>query len=125
MARKRVLHPLIVVVGRPWGEDEFDVVRAPQVIVGRPWKDDDVAIHDDRPNREARTRVATWLGAFFALITGMLAVYAVGTSDGRLVSEVYGLAGTGLLTVLTWACGPSLLKMISGIRFDDADDQKK
>lgn len=112
-----------VMVGREWSKDELNLVTVvPVVVVGRPWEKHDVDLADAAAARRTRSRVAVWLSGYFAALTAVLVTYALTTRDERLMYDMATLAKIGLLVALGWACGPRLLKMISGVKFSDPDD---
>lgn len=113
-----------VLVGKPWTRDELQIVRGQRVVVGKPWKADEIEIREAK-DRQARTRMVLWLGAFFAAISAVVLAYALIERDSSLISELLKLGNFGLLAVLGWAGGPRLLKMVSGLRFEDPDEKKR
>jgi len=117
---------LTVLVGEPWSEDDLELrTRSQEVLVGEPWTADDAEVEITHRIKLLRTRMAIGGGCFFAALITSVDAYAMAIGDLGLVREVFTLAKVGGFAVLGWAVGVQILKIVSSIKFDDPDDEKK
>jgi len=120
MADRRIRVPRVV-VGQTWSDDDVKICdRPPLVKVGEPWTPDDCDLSDTR-RQDSQTRVAIGLALFFAALVLSITLYSMLVRDGPMLEHMAGFATTGMLAVLAWACGSHILKIVSGVRFDDRD----
>jgi hypothetical protein len=94
-----------------------------KVQVGKEWTKDelDVASRD----RHARTSVAVLLSVLFASLLIGYWLYAIRAGDNTLLEHVFAVVRLGVFALMAWAFGPRLFKMVSGLRFQDPDDEEK
>jgi hypothetical protein len=97
--------------------------KSRKVRVGKEWTRNelDVASRD----RRARTAVAVLLSVLFASMLIGYWLYAVNTGDSPLLEHVFAVVRLGVFALIAWALGPRLFKMVSGLRFQDPDDEEK
>lgn len=94
-----------------------------KVRVGKEWTKDELAV--SIRDRQARTVVAVLLSVLFATLLIGYWLYAVRTGDSELLEHVFGIVRLGLVALLAWSLGPRMFKMVSGLRFQDPDDEEK
>jgi hypothetical protein len=96
--------------------------RTRRVRVGKAWTIDqiDLVAHE----RRARISMAVWLGVFLAAMVAAFAGFAIWSGNTVLLSDVFGIVRVGVFALMAWAFGPRLFKMVSGVRFQDPDDEE-
>ena len=94
-----------------------------KVRVGKEWTRGELAV--TIRDRQARIAVAVLLSVLFASLLIGYWLYAVKTGDSGLLEHVFGIVRLGVVALLAWSLGPRMFKMVSGLRFQDPDDEEK
>jgi hypothetical protein len=123
MAERDIRVPTVV-VGDTWSDDDIQLIeRTSTVQVGEPWTQDDLEVSSEDNLQLSRTRVATAFAVLFGVLVVFVAVYSMCVHDASMVERVWQFATKGVFVVLAWACGSHILKIVSGIRFNERDEQ--
>ena len=96
--------------------------RTRKVRVGKAWTIDQIDLV--ARERRARTSMAVWLGVLLAAMVAGFGVFAIWSANTALIADVFGIVRVGVFALMAWAFGPRLFKMVSGVRFQDPDDQE-
>jgi hypothetical protein len=67
----------------------------------------------------SRMRVVVASAVFFATLIAGAAGFAMRVGDVEMIREIWSFARWGASAVVVWSCGAQILKLISGIKFDD------
>jgi hypothetical protein len=97
--------------------------RTRKVRVGKIWTIEQINLVVRE--RHARTSMAVWLGVLLAAMVAGFGVFAIWTENTVLLSDVFAIVRVGVFALMAWAFGPRLFKMVSGVRFQDPDDEEK
>jgi hypothetical protein len=93
-----------------------------KVRVGKQWTRQELEVASR--DRHVRTSVAVLLSVLFAAMLIGYWLYAVNARDDTLLQHVFAIVRLGVFALIAWALGPRLFKMVSGLRFQDPDDEE-
>ncbi len=88
-----------------------------------PWPGEVVDVSVEHRVRTEQVRVKTWLivglASLFAGLLVVLACYAMWTANSVMLEQITRFVLWGLVAVLGWAIGATVLKLLSKVRLDE------